>query len=44
MSFETTNIAYDPTRKGGITQTFKATDGKNLEKFLCQFLITLDLN
>ena len=32
MSFETTNIAYDPTRKGGITQTFKATDGKNLRK------------
>ena len=24
MSFETTNIAYDATRKGGITQTFKA--------------------
>ena len=32
MSFETTNIAYDPTRKGGITQTFKATDGKKLRK------------
>ena len=32
MSFETTNIAYDPTRKGGITQTFKATDGSKLRK------------
>ena len=32
MSFETTNIVYDPTRKAGITQTFKATDGTNLRK------------
>ena len=32
MSFETTNIAYDPTRKAGITQTFKATDGSKLRK------------
>jgi len=32
MSFETTNIAYDATRKGGITQTFKASDGSNLRK------------
>ena len=32
MSFETTNIAYDATRKGGITQTFKATDGSKLRK------------
>ena len=32
MSFETTNIAYDATRKGGITQTFKASDGKKLRK------------
>ena len=32
MSFETTNIAYDATRKAGITQTFKATDGNNLRK------------
>ena len=32
MSFETTNIAYDATRKGGITQTFKASDGTNLRK------------
>ena len=32
MSFETTNIAYDATRKSGITQTFKATDGSKLRK------------
>jgi len=32
MSFETTNIAYDPTRKAGITQTFKASDGNKLRK------------
>ena len=32
MSFETTNIAYDATRKAGITQTFKATDGNKLRK------------
>ncbi len=32
MSFETTNITYDPTRKAGITQTFKASDGTNLKK------------
>ena len=27
MSFEMTSIAYDSTRKSGITQTFKAVDG-----------------
>ena len=32
MSFETTNITYDATRKGGITQTFKASDGNKLRK------------
>ena len=32
MSFETTNIVYDATRKAGITQTFKASDGNNLRK------------
>ena len=32
MSFEMTNIQYDPTRKSGITQTFKASDGTNLKK------------
>ena len=32
MSFEMTNIAYDSTRKAGITQTFKASDGSNLRK------------
>ena len=29
MSFEITNIAYDSTRKAGITQTFKAKDINN---------------
>ena len=32
MSFEMTTISYDPTRKSGITQTFKASDGTNLKK------------
>ena len=32
MSFEMTSIQYDPTRKSGITQTFKASDGTNLKK------------
>ena len=32
MSFETTDISYDPTRKASITQTFKASDGDNLKK------------
>ena len=32
ISLETTNIAYDATRKAGITQTFKATDGNKLRK------------
>ena len=32
MSFETTDISYDPTRKASITQTFKASDGTNLKK------------
>ena len=33
MSFEMTSIAYDSTRKSGITQTFKAVDGKsNMKK------------
>jgi len=29
MSFEMTSIAYDSTRKSGITQTLKAVDGNN---------------
>ena len=29
MSFEITNISYDPTRKASITQTFKAQDVNN---------------
>ncbi len=32
MSFEMVSIQYDPTRKSGITQTFKATDGTNIKK------------
>lgn len=32
MSFEMVSIAYDSTRKSGITQTFKAHDGTNLKK------------
>ena len=32
MSFEMTTISYDPTRKSGITQTFKAKDGSNIKK------------
>ena len=32
MSLEMNNIAYDPTRKSGITQTFKASDGSKLRK------------
>jgi hypothetical protein len=32
MSFEIKSIQYDPTRKSGITQTFKASDGENLKK------------
>ncbi len=33
MSFEMSNIQYDPTRKTGVTQTFKASDGQgNVKK------------
>ena len=32
MSFEMTSIQYDSTRKSGVTQTFKASDGTNLKK------------
>ena len=32
MSFEVNNIQYDPSRKAGITQTFKASDGGKLKK------------
>ena len=32
MSFEMTTIQYDTTRKVGVTQTFKASDGNNLKK------------
>ena len=32
MSFEMNNVSYDPTRKSGVTQTFKASDGNNIKK------------
>ena len=32
MSFEMNNVSYDSTRKSGITQTFKASDGNNIKK------------
>ena len=32
MSFEMTSIAYDSTRKSGITQTFRAVDGNDKMK------------
>jgi hypothetical protein len=32
MSFEMISIQYDPSRKAGVTQTFKASDGTNLKK------------
>ena len=32
MSFETNNISYDPTRKAGVTQTFKGSTGTKLKK------------
>lgn len=32
MSFEMISLQYDPSRKTGITQTFKASDGQNLKK------------
>jgi hypothetical protein len=32
MSFEMTSLRYDSTRKAGLTQTFKASDGEKLKK------------
>jgi len=32
MSFEMVSIQYDPSRKAGVTQTFKASNGTNLKK------------
>ena len=32
MSFEISSINYDPSRKSGITQTFKAKDGEKMKK------------
>ena len=38
MSFEITNIAYDSTRKAGITQTFKAPDSEDDTKLKKVFM------
>lgn len=32
MSFEMNSIKYDPTRKSGISQSFKTSDGNNIKK------------
>ncbi len=32
MSFEMNNVSYDPSRKSGVTQTFKTSDGTNVKK------------
>jgi len=32
MSFEMNSIKYDPSRKSGISQSFKASDGNNIKK------------
>ena len=32
MSFEMNNVSYDPSRKTGVTQTFKASDGNKIKK------------
>ena len=32
MSFEMNNVNYDSSRKTGVTQTFKASDGNNIKK------------
>src|SRR5210317_846967 len=32
MSFEMTSLQYDPSRKTGVSQTFKALEGENLRK------------
>lgn len=32
ISFEMTSLQYDASRKAGVTQTFKASDGTNLKK------------
>ena len=32
MSFEMNNVSYDPSRKTGVTQTFKTSDGTILKK------------
>jgi len=32
MSFEMNSVSYDSSRKSGVTQTFKASDGTNIKK------------
>ena len=32
MSFEMNNVSYDSSRKSGVTQTFKTSDGTNVKK------------
>jgi len=32
MSFEMNNVSYDASRKAGVTQTFKTSDGTNMKK------------
>jgi len=46
LSFEMTGLSYDPTRKTGVTQTFKTVDktDNKVKKVLCQFHIILILN
>ena len=39
MSFEVNNIQYDPSRKAGITQTFKAQEGAKLKKVFMPCLL-----
>ena len=46
MSFEMTNVTYDSTRKTGVTQTFKVSDGEKIKKVFMPvpYNIGFDLN
>lgn len=46
ISFEMNSLQYDATRKSGVTQTFKASDGTNLKKvyFPVPYNIGFELN
>ena len=46
ISFEMSSIQYDSTRKAGVTQTFKASDGTNLKKVFMPvpYNVGFDLN